>query len=168
MRRGVRLGIDVGSVRIGVAASDPDGILATPVRTVTRQPARAGDLREVADLVHEREAIEVVVGLPMTLAGREGVSAESARAWANSLAKELHGIPVRLVDERLTTVDAHRAMADSGRRERDRRSHIDQQAAVMILQVALDSERRTGQPAGVLVGGRKPRARRARPQEGRE
>lgn len=166
MRRGVRLGVDVGTVRVGVATSDPDGMLATPLTTLTRQEARGGDVREAARLVGEHEAVEVVVGLPVTLAGNEGESAQKARAWAAALSREIGPVPVRLVDERLTTVQAHRAMGDSGRRAKERRSHIDQQAAVMILQVALDSERSTGQPAGVLVGGRKPRARRARSQEG--
>ncbi|MDE9366067.1 Holliday junction resolvase RuvX [Luteipulveratus sp. YIM 133132] len=166
MRAGVRLGVDVGSVRVGLAASDPGGVLATPVATLVREPSRHGDIREVAQAARGREAIEVVVGLPRSLSGDEGPAAQEARAWAKLLQAELPGVPVRLVDERLTTVDAHRSLRESGVSGREQRSRVDQQAAVLILQVALDSERRSGQPAGELLGGRKPRARRARSSEG--
>ena len=168
MRRGVRLGVDVGSVRVGLAASDPDGVLATPVETLERQPARLGDVEQVAAIAREREAIEVVVGLPRSLSGDEGEAAQAAREWARHLRERLTGVPIRFVDERLTTVDAHRALRDSGVAGRAQRAHVDQQAAVLILQVALDSERRSGQPAGELMGGRKPRARRTRAAEGQE
>ncbi len=154
MRSGVRLGVDVGRVRVGVAVCDPDGTIATPLATVGHQ-----DVQRVADEAREREAIEVVVGLPLGLDGSEGAAAQSARAWAKALRARVGTVPVRLVDERLTTVDAHRAMREAGRRERTTRSVIDQQAAVLILQVALDSERNSGKPAGELVGGRKPRHR---------
>lgn len=166
MREGVRLGVDVGSVRVGLAASDADGVLATPVATLVRQPAREGDLDAVVQEARDRSAIEVVVGLPRTLSGAEGQAAEAARAWAKALRTRLPDIPIRLVDERLTTVDAHRALRESGVGGREQRSRVDQQAAVLILQVALDSERRSGPPAGELLGGRKPRARRARTSEG--
>lgn len=154
MRRGVRLGVDVGRVRVGVAVCDPDGMIATPLATVGHS-----EVRRVADEAAERGAVEVVVGLPLGLDGREGAAAQSARAWAKDLHARMPEIPIRLVDERLTTVDAHRAMREAGRRERTTRSVIDQQAAVLILQVALDSERNSGKPAGELVGGRKPRHR---------
>ncbi len=161
MRQGVRLGIDVGSVRVGVAVCDPSGLIATPVGTFTRSPADGADLAQVAAEVGERGAVEVVVGLPLGLDGAEGRAAQTARAWAGALRARLGGVPVRLVDERLTTADAHRAMRDAGRREKSRRAVVDQQAAVLILQVALDSERNSGKPAGELVGGRKPRHRGA-------
>lgn len=161
MREGVRLGIDVGSVRVGVAVCDPAGMIATPVGTVARSSEDGADLAEVAAEAGARDAIEVVVGLPLGLDGTEGRAAQTARTWAKALAARLGGVPVRLVDERLTTVDAHRAMRDAGRREKSSRTVIDQQAAVLILQVALDSERNSGKPAGELVGGRKPRHRGA-------
>ena len=104
--RGRRLGIDVGTVRIGVAVSDPDGILATPVETVRRD---AKHLRRLTALVDEYEAVEVVVGLPRTLADRAGASAQDAIAVADSLAAKI-GVPVRLADERLTTVSAARSL----------------------------------------------------------
>lgn len=146
MRRGVRLGIDVGSVRVGVAASDPDGLLASPVETV-----RPGDLDRVAELVAERGAFEVVVGLPRSLSGGEGASAAAAREYASSLAARLVPVPVRLVDERLTTVSAERGLRASGVRARRGRSVVDQAAAVVILQHALDAERATGKPPGQTV-----------------
>ncbi|WP_342779984.1 Holliday junction resolvase RuvX [Leekyejoonella antrihumi] len=158
----MRLGVDVGSVRVGVAACDPAGAIATPVATLTRAPAKGTDLDAVVLEVHDRNAIEVVVGLPLTLSGDEGPAAQIARAWATELHRRLPGVPVRLVDERLTTVDAHRAMRDAGVDQRASRKMIDQQAAVLILQVALDSERNSGNPAGESVGGRKPRHRSRR------
>lgn len=135
--RGRRLGIDVGTVRIGVAVSDPDGILATPVETVRRD---AKHLRRLAALVDEYEAVEVVVGLPRTLADRVGASAQDAIAVADSLAAKI-GVPVRLADERLTTVSAARSLRDAGVRAKAQRGVIDQAAAVAILQGWLDQRR---------------------------
>ncbi|WP_127127719.1 Holliday junction resolvase RuvX [Georgenia sp. SYP-B2076] len=154
LRRGVRLGVDVGTVRIGVARCDAAGILATPVRTVARRKDGA-DLGELIALVHEHEAFEVLVGLPRSLSGREGRSASAARGYAARLAAALAPVPVRLVDERLTTVSAHQALHASGRPGRRHREVVDQVAAVVILEQALEVERRTGVPAGELlkVGG---------------
>ncbi len=164
-RPGRRVGIDVGSVRVGVAASDPSALLATPVRTVARdqdqQATVPADLEEVAAIVAELAAVEVVVGLPRTLAGAEGAAAEAARTYAGRLSVRIAPVPVRLVDERLTTVDAHRNLRESGVDGRRQRSVIDQAAAVLILQAALDAERNSGRPPGELVrtGGRKPRTK---------
>lgn len=194
MRRGVRLGVDVGSVRVGLAVSDPDGVLATPVETLARgtshhapssphgpqQPhaqstsdgfatpngdgkgrkaiRSAGrgsssaqvpaDLRRIADEVAERQVLEVLVGLPRSLSGKEGPAAQAARAYAGALA-ELVDVPVRLVDERLSTVAAHRSLREAGMKGRKQRAVVDQVAAVVLLQNALDHERHTGQPPGV-------------------
>lgn len=135
--RGRRLGIDVGSVRIGVAASDPDGILATPVETVRRD--RSGKhLRRLSALVVELDAVEVVVGLPRTLADRTGSSARDATELAEALARRIAPTPVRLADERLTTVTAQRSLRAAGVRAKDQRAVIDQAAAVAILQGWLD------------------------------
>ena len=173
-RRGVRVGIDVGTVRVGVASSDPSGLLATPVRTVARgedhadhedpeapQATGAADLREIAELVSELGAIEAVVGLPRTLSGEEGAAAQAARTYAGRLAERIAPVPVRLVDERLTTVDAHRSLRESGVGGRRQRAVVDQVAAVLILQAALDAERSSGRPPGELVRtrGRKPRTK---------
>ena len=149
MRAGVRLAIDAGSVRIGVARCDPGGLLATPLTTISRG---AGDLDRIASLVIAEGAIEVIVGLPTGLSGREGTAAAGARALAVSLAARLAPVPVRLLDERLTTVIAHDALRQAGRSSRSRRPVVDQAAAALILQGALDAERSTGRPVGELVG----------------
>src|SRR5882757_289326 len=141
--RGRRLGVDVGTVRIGVAASDPDGILATPVETVARDRRNTSGkhLRRLAQLAKEFEAVEVVVGLPRTLADRSGSSAKDAVELADQLARRIAPTPVRLADERLTTVAAQRSLRDAGVRAKGQRSMIDQVAAVGILQNWLDQRR---------------------------
>ncbi|KAA8963550.1 Holliday junction resolvase RuvX [Mycobacterium sp.] len=140
--RGRRLGVDVGSVRIGVAASDPDAILATPVETVRRDRGGA-HLRRLAELVADLGAVEVVVGLPRTLADRTGASARDAIGLAETLARRIAPVPVRLADERLTTVVAQRLLRDTGMRSKGQRRVIDQAAAVAILQDWLDQRRVT-------------------------
>jgi putative Holliday junction resolvase len=148
--RGRRLGVDVGTVRIGVAASDPDGILATPVETVCRDRTNK-HLRRLAQLAAELEAVEVVVGLPRTLADRSGPSARDAVELAEQLAGRIAPTPVRLSDERLTTVSAQRSLRDAGIRAKGQRAMIDQAAAVGILQNWLD-QRRTALAAHGEVG----------------
>src|SRR5680860_570490 len=141
MRTGVRLGVDVGSVRVGLAASDPGGVLATPVETIERDRESGADLGVIEAVVDERHVLEVVVGLPRSLSGREGPAALGAREYAVALAARISPTPVRLIDERLTTIDAHRQLRDSGMAGRDQRAVVDQAAAVLILQAALDAER---------------------------
>lgn len=148
VRHGVRLGVDVGSVRIGVARSDPGGLLASPLDTVRRGP---GDLASLSALTAQSEAIEVVVGLAIGLSGHEGRAAADGRAFATALAARLTPVPVRLVDERFTTVLAHAALEQTGRDARARRESVDSAAAALLLQGALDAERSTGKPAGQLV-----------------
>jgi len=131
-----------------VARSDPSGVLATPVETVRRGK---GDLRRIARLVAESEAIEVVVGLPRSLSGGEGPAAAKVREFARALAARVAPVPVRLCDERLTTVSAEAMLRDRGRKGSDRRAVVDQAAAVLILQHALDAERATGTPPGEIV-----------------
>jgi putative Holliday junction resolvase len=150
MRHGVRLGIDPGDARIGVARSDPTGFLATPVETVRRGK---GDLRRIAAIAAEEEAVEVVVGLPRSLAGGEGPAAAKVREFAGRLAARLAPVTVRLVDERLTTVSAEAMLRDRGKKGQQRRAVVDQAAAVMILQHALDTERATGVPPGEPLKG---------------
>jgi putative pre-16S rRNA nuclease len=149
LRSGIRLAVDVGSVRIGVASCDRDGLLASPLATVRRG---SGDIAEIARLAAERKAVEIVVGLPTGLSGRAGRAAMQARAFAELLAAEVSPMLVRLVDERFTTVLADAALARAGRKSRERRAVIDQAAAATLLQGALDAERRTGHPAGEPVG----------------
>lgn len=137
---GVWMGIDVGSVRVGVAKSDGGGVLATPVVTLARDTRTNRDISQLADLVREYEAVGVVVGLPVTLAGREGPSAAMARDYAARLSEQIAPIRVQLLDERLTTVSAARKLADGGvRGARAKRAVIDQAAAVELLQHWLDS-----------------------------
>ncbi len=138
--RGRRLGIDVGTVRIGVAVSDPDGILATPVETVRRDRGD-GHLRRLTTLVGELDIVEIVVGLPRTLADRAGASADDAVTLAAAVAGRVGSVPVRLADERLTTVSAARSLREAGVRARQQRGMIDQAAAVAILQGWLDQRR---------------------------
>jgi putative Holliday junction resolvase len=136
---GVWLGVDVGTVRVGVARSDPAGILASPLVTL-----RPEQVDELAALVREHEAVGVVVGLPRTLRNAEGASAEMARTFGTTLAEVIRPIPVEYVDERLTTVSAERKLAERGVRGRARRSVIDQAAAVELLQHWLEARRRDG------------------------
>ncbi len=147
MRRGVRLGVDPGDARIGVARSDPSGMLATPVETVRRGK---GDLRRIHQIATAEEAVEIVVGLPRSLSGGEGPAAVKTREFAARLARRVDPVPVRLVDERLTTVTAEAMLRDQ-RKGAKRRAVVDQVAAVVILQNALDTERATGTPPGEPV-----------------
>jgi putative Holliday junction resolvase len=153
--RGRRLGVDVGSVRIGVAASDPDGILATPVETVQRDRQKGSDkhVRRLARLVAEYDAVEVVVGLPRTLADRTGPAAQDAISVAELLAQRISPIPVRLADERLTTVTAQRSLREAGVRAKSQRGVVDQAAAVAILQSWLDQRRGLASPPREAVDG---------------
>jgi putative Holliday junction resolvase len=138
----------VGDVRIGVARSDPSGMIATPVETVRRGP---GDLARLRLLVGEEEAVEVVVGLPRSLSGGEGPAAVKVRSFAAEIAAALAPVPVRLCDERLSTVTAESVLRGQGKKGQKRRAVVDQAAAVVILQNALETERGTGAAPGELV-----------------
>lgn len=152
----------MGNARVGVAASDVTGVLAHPVRTLPRDVETDSDVEAIVALVHELEAIEVVVGLPRLLSGEEGEAARIARDYAGRLAGRLGTVGVRMVDERLTTVDAHRRLRDSGVPGRGQRAVVDQAAAVLILQSALDTESLSGRPPGETVtpGGKRKKERR--------
>lgn len=147
----------MGSVRVGLAASDPDGLVATPVATLARDtdPVDAGDLPgDLADIVAEvaeRDAAVVYVGLPRHLSGDEGAAAQAARAYAGALAQAVAPVGVRMVDERMSTITAHQALHASGRSGRRHRAVVDQAAAVVILQTALDAERSSGRRPGERV-----------------
>jgi putative holliday junction resolvase len=146
-RRGVRIGVDVGKARVGVARSDPDGLLAVPVETVRRADA---SIARVLALAEEYSAMEILVGLPLNMSGADTASTTDARTFAADLAA-LTDTPIRLVDERLSTVSAHAALRQSGRSQRSSRSIVDQVAAVVLLQQALDVEKQTGRPSGTIV-----------------
>ncbi len=143
-RRGVRLALDWGKARIGVAACDPDGTLAYPVETVPTQASG----RRLPQLLAEYEPFEVIVGLPRTLAGDEGPAAGYVRAQVASLIAAHPAIGWRFADERLTTVDAGRRLRSAGKDARRQRAIIDQAAAVAILEQALAVERATGRAPG--------------------
>lgn len=146
IRSGRRLGVDVGRARIGIAVCDRDGLLATPVETVRRDDS--SDLRRILEIADEYDALELVVGLPLSMSGGDTPSTDDARAFASRIAEHR---PVRLVDERLSTVTAQRGLHQAGKNTKKSRSVIDQAAAVIILQHALDHERSAGAPPGTTL-----------------
>ena len=145
MRQGRRIAIDVGDARIGVAVSDPAGMIATPVETVA-----AGKLAmdRLAAIVAEFEPVECVVGLPLSLSGREGPAAVKVRVFAGQLAERISPVPIRLFDERMSTITADSLLRHSAKSGAKKRSVIDQAAATVILQTALDTERTSGSVPG--------------------
>ena len=149
----MRLGIDVGKARIGIARCDLHGMLATPVETVARDHAGTSDLERIARIAAEEDAFEAVVGLPINLRGERTASTDDAHEFAKRLAAYIAraGCTVRLVDERLTTVSAQAHLRQVGRATKGSRSIIDQMAAVVLLQHAIDSERAQGIPAGRAI-----------------
>lgn len=156
LERGRRLCVDVGTVRVGVAMSDPDGLVATPVETLPRDLKAAPgtlptDIAALAEHVQEHGVRVVYIGLPRHLSGAEGAASTAARAYAGAVSRVVSPIPVRLVDERMSTVSAHQALHASGRAGRKHRAVIDQVAAVVILQASLEAERVKGERVGELV-----------------
>ncbi|GAA3285971.1 Holliday junction resolvase RuvX [Arthrobacter citreus] len=153
--RGVKLGVDVGLVRVGLAVSDPDGMLAMPVKTLKRDAKKNSDIRVLVREAADRSAVQIFVGLPRSMRGTETASTQMARDYAQLLAEELErggsGIPVTLVDERLTTVSAHRSLHEAGLNSKDHRRVVDQAAAVAILQHAIDMQRSLGRDVGEPV-----------------
>lgn len=149
-RTGVRVGVDVGKARIGVARCDPLGMLATPVETISRDATGSTDVARIVEIAEEQNALEIVVGLPLSLSGSNTASTDDAIMFAQRLADAARR-PVRLVDERLSTVTAHSAMRDTGRSQKRSRKIIDQVAAVIILQHAIDTEKSMSEPPGTWV-----------------
>ena len=153
--QGVKLGVDVGTVRVGVAICDRDGILATPLQTLQRNPKKNTDVRILAALALELGAVEIFVGLPRTMKGEEHASARMATDYATILAGLLRdsgsAVPVRLVDERLSSVTAHRNLHEAGMSSRDHRKVVDQVAAAGILQHAIDMQKARGTEVGSRV-----------------
>ena len=152
MRRGIRIGIDVGKVRVGVARSDADGLLATPVGTFQRE---SDSLDSVLDAIVAEvsvlEPLEFVIGLPLSLSGAETASTADALAFACALQARVDA-EVLLIDERLTTVSAQSALRSAGKKSKQTKQIVDQVAAVMILQHALDTERSSNRQAGKPIG----------------
>jgi putative Holliday junction resolvase len=152
---GTKLGVDVGLARVGLAGSDPGGILATPIRTLKRDAKKNSDIRVLVREAAERSAVQVFVGLPRTMKGGESASTQMAREYADLLAQALAdaglAVSVNLIDERLTTVSAHRTLHSAGMSSREHRKVVDQVAAVEILQQALDMQRALGRDVGSPV-----------------
>ena len=153
--QGIKLGVDVGTVRVGLALCDRDGILATPYKTLDRNPTKNSDVRVIAGLVQELGAVQVIVGLPRTMKGEEHASARMATDYAELLAGELEirglDVPVCLVDERLSSVTAHRNLHEAGMSSRNHRKVVDQVAAAGILQHAIDMQKARGTDVGGRV-----------------
>ncbi len=156
MRRGARIGIDYGEARIGVAVCDSDARVVLP-RTVVRRDRFGTDIDDILDIVEDIEAIEIVVGLPRHLSGREGEVARAAESFARKLDRACrdagHRVRVCLVDERLTSSSAHAQLESMGIGNRQRRGRVDQLAAAMILEQALEIERHSATPPGRTVNG---------------
>lgn len=164
MRTGNRLGIDVGKARIGVARSDMHGMLATPVETITRDHSGISDIARLVEIIRELNVFECVFGLPVNMRGERTPSTDDAESFARRVAEALvsdtsnstaqiteQSVGVRLIDERLSTVSAQGHLRQAGKKTKQTRSIIDQAAAVVILQHALDSERAQGKAPGVEV-----------------
>jgi putative Holliday junction resolvase len=146
MRHGVRIGIDVGKSRVGVARTDPAGLMAVPVATL----ARATALDDLVTMTDEYGPLEFVCGLPVGLNARETLSTSDAREFAAQLHVRT-GVPVRLLDERLTTVAAQQSLHQAAHTVHTSRAVIDQVAATILLETALDAER-AGNEIGDMVG----------------
>ena len=154
----MRLGVDVGKARIGVARCDLHGMLATPLETVPRAASGGLDIARILELAKEYDATELVIGLPLGMSGHRTPSTEDAEAFAKRIAASLAhagdsaaAITVRLVDVRLSTVSAQGQLRQAGKKTKQSRGIIDQAAAVVILQHALDMERARGDAPGTLV-----------------
>ena len=133
------LGLDYGERRIGVAVSDELEIAAHPLETIERD---GSERRRIAELVEERGADLIVVGLPLRMEGGEGIASRKVRSFVKDLKKEVSEVDVELMDERLSTAQAHRALSDMGAGMRRRREDVDRMAAQIILQRYLERRRR--------------------------
>ncbi|WP_024816835.1 Holliday junction resolvase RuvX [Arthrobacter sp. 31Y] len=153
--QGIKLGVDVGTVRVGLAICDPDAILATPFKTVGRDTKKNSDVRAVVKHAVELAAVQIFVGLPRTMKGEERASAQMAMDYADLLTSELLrvglDVPVNLVDERLSTVTAHRNLHEAGMSSKNHRKVVDQVAAAGILQHAIDMQKARGTDVGRRV-----------------
>ena len=150
MRQGRRLAVDVGKVRVGLAISDFHGILASPLQNIARQAEDVDTVRLVLAAISDESIIEAYFGLPVSMSGKASASTDDAVALATVFAAASN-IPVRMIDERLTTVSAGSALRSSGKNSKDGRKVIDQIAATLILEQALAMEKNLGQQPGVAL-----------------
>jgi putative Holliday junction resolvase len=138
MQRGRRIAFDYGDVRIGVAISDPDSILASPLTTLSSGDPKL--FKQIAELIAEYQPVTFYVGYPLNLSGKSSTSAQKAAAFAERLIEEFQ-VPVTLIDERLSTVSVTNAMRESGVSAKEARSKVDMAAAVAILEQAIAIEK---------------------------
>jgi putative Holliday junction resolvase len=139
MLRGRRIAFDYGDVRIGVALSDPDSILCSPLTTL-----QAGDKKldaQIAALIEEHEPIQIFIGRPALLSGNDGAASEKSLAFAQRV-RSLTTVSVEMIDERMSTISAARNLRESGKSAKEAKSSIDMAAAVAILEFALEIEKR--------------------------
>ena len=139
MQRGRRIAFDYGDVRIGVAISDPDSILCSPLTTLQATDKKLD--YQISAIFQEHEPVQIFVGRPALLSGSDGIASEKAIAFAEHL-KQLTTVPIELIDERMSTVSAARNLRDSGKNAKESKSSIDMAAAVAILEFALELEKR--------------------------
>jgi putative Holliday junction resolvase len=151
VRSGRRLSIDVGKVRIGIAASDFHGILASGVSTIARGKDLSTAIDGIKALISEIEPIEIYVGLPISMSGNHTESTRDALNFARVL-NESTDVEIRLIDERLSTSTASAALRSSGRDSKSGRQIIDQIAATVILEQALELEKSLGGVPGLALG----------------
>lgn len=148
---GRKLAIDIGRARLGIAISDLSGILSSPLDSVRRIADDSETIQEILKIVADNEVQEIYVGDPVSLSGEITPSTDDARNFA-SLLQSTTVLPVRLIDERLTTVTAARNLRDSGKNAKTSKSLIDSASAVVILEAVLQVERVSGEAAGRSVG----------------
>ena len=139
MLRGRRIAFDYGDVRIGVAVSDPDSILCSPLTTLKATDKNLDN--QLSQILVDHEPVQIFVGRPALLSGADGTASEKARLFADRL-RAITDIPIHLVDERMSTISAARNLRDSGKTAKDSKNSIDMAAAVAILEFALDLEKR--------------------------
>jgi putative holliday junction resolvase len=136
------MAIDLGEQRIGLALSDPTGNVAGGFRTI-RRGLRDEEMAAIAAIVAAEDVGRIVVGMPLGMNGQPGVQAELTRRWVVALQRQT-ALPVEVLDERLTSVQAHRSLDSMGVKRRQHRQHVDEVAATLLLQGYLDSRRKDG------------------------
>jgi putative Holliday junction resolvase len=139
MQRGRRIAFDYGDVRIGVAVSDPDSILASPLTTLMSTDKRLS--RQILEIISEVEPVLIYIGKPSLLSGDDGAATEKANEFA-SLLQSLTQVPIQLIDERMSTISAARNLREAGRNAKESKNAIDMAAAVAILEFAIEIEKR--------------------------
>jgi len=134
------LAVDLGEQRIGLALSDPTGNIAGGLRTI-RRGLRDEEMAAINAVIAKEDVARVIVGMPLSMSGQPGVQAELTRRWVDVLQQSI-AVPVEVLDERLTSVQAHRSLDSMGVKRRQHRQHVDEIAATLLLQGYLDGQRK--------------------------